>query len=213
MSIGALERKVEDMYSRLMNIIRVGRVTLQESKSRVRVEFEDRDSIQSYSLLVISKGSKDDKDYWMPTIDEPVLCLFLPIGIEQGFVVGPYYPDDLESPETSFDRRSITFKDGTVVRYDKAAHAMSVDIPTEGSSLAITVNGPVTVNAPKIDLGQPLSLEPIVLGDKLAAWITDHLKPWLNDHHHGDNVKPAVPFQESDGGSGGNVYSTKNKTQ
>lgn len=221
MSMYELTRRIDNLQSIVMNLFRVGVVTEVEDKSRVRVKFEDRDDLPSYSLQVIQMNSKDNKDYWLPDIDEPVLCLFLPIGIEQGFVVGAYYPDTLESPETSKDVRSTTYKDGTVVRYDREAHSMTIDIPESGN-LAITVNGPVTVNAPQIDIGEPARLEPIVLGDKLADWITNQLKPWLDGHVHPETQSsytgPAQsgttgPFDEGEGAQGGNVYSTKNKTQ
>lgn len=210
MTINAMERRIDQLESVLSNLIRVGTVTSREPKSRVRVEFKDRGNLQSYSLQVLGKNTLENKDNWMPDIDEPVICLFLPIGIEQGFVVGSYYPDNIEHPDSNLERRGVTFKDGTIVRYDREAHSLEVNIPESGN-LAITVNGPVTVKAPKIDLGQS-GLEPVVLGDKLATWITDQLKPWLDSHNHG-GAAPVEPFQPGEGASGGNVYSTKNKSQ
>ena len=73
--------------------------------------------------------------------------------------------------------------------------------------------------APKIELGQPGSLEPIVLGNKLRDWINDTLVPWLNSHTHtssspGSPTSPPIkPFQAGSAQSGGAIYSKKNSSQ
>lgn len=221
MSMYELTRRIDNLQSVVMNMFRVGVVTEVEDKSRVRVKFEDRDDLPSYSLQVIQLNSKDNKDYWLPDIDEPVLCLFLPIGIEQGFVVGAYYPDTLTSPETSKDVRSVTFKDGTAVRYDRESHTLTVDVSPDGGNVVVNAQTQVTVNSPVIHLGENADLEPSVLGDKLAEWISDELKPWLDSHVHPAGTPmtgtaqsgSTGPFEEGSGAQGGAVYSTKNKNQ
>jgi phage baseplate assembly protein V len=206
-----LERQIQDLNSRLSNIIRIGTVTsVKPEKQTARVVFSDRDETESYDLFVMVKNSKENKDDHMPDIDEEVLCLFLPIGIETGFVIGAYYSDENTPPASTNDKRITKYKDGTTISYDRENHALDINIPENGS-VNITVNGPATIKAPTIDLGES-NLQPMVLGDNLAAWITSKLKPWLDAHEHG-GPPPATPFDPGNGASGGNVYSTKNKTQ
>lgn len=205
------ERQLQELNSRLSNLIRIGTVTsVKPEQQTARVVFDDRDETESYDLFVLVKNSKENKDDHMPDIDEEVLCLFLPIGIETGFIIGAYYNKDNAPPSNTVDKRVTQYKDGTTVSYDREQHNLDISIPESGS-LSITVNGPVTVKAPQIDLGES-GLQPMVLGDNLAAWITSTLKPWLDEHNHG-GAAPVTPFSPGSGESGGNVYSTKNKTQ
>lgn len=91
--------QVKDMEGRLQSIeeasnntVRVGTVVNRDPANyRVRVEFKDNDGLVSYWCQVLALRSYKDKYFWMPEIDEMVLCLFLPYGHEQGFVVGSLY--------------------------------------------------------------------------------------------------------------------------
>jgi phage baseplate assembly protein V len=41
----------------------------------------------------------------------------------------------------------MLFKDGSSATYDRALHSLTIDLPTEDSSLTVTVNGNVTLSA------------------------------------------------------------------
>ena len=123
------EYKLNEIQSLLSNLIRVGTVTsLIEGDARARVVFEDRDNTESYDLLVLVKNTKDNQDYWMPDVDEQVLCLFLPIGIEQGFILGSYYTKLNPRPASSANVRKVKFKDGTVIEYDRESRRLLADV-------------------------------------------------------------------------------------
>lgn len=80
------------------------------------------------------------------------------------------------------------------------------------------IKGHTWYNAPTIDLGNG-DLEPMVLGDKLAAW-AEQLTIWLDTHIHIGNlgsptsppIQPQQPASQSEVWKGGNVYSKKNRT-
>lgn len=209
--------------AKLNNLFRLGTVTsLQEDKALARVVFEDRDNMESANLPVLVRNSLKNKDYWMPDIGEQVLCLFLPIGMEAGFIVGSYYVNDNTPPVTAGSKRAVEFEDGTTVEYDREAHRLTVDVPESGGELVINTQAKVTVNSPAIDLGEDGSLEPSVLGDQLASWIESTLKPWLDSHNHIGNLgaptgpaqaAPSGPFNPGSGAAGGGVYSQKNRNQ
>lgn len=203
----------DELRSVLSELIRVGKVTsTNDEQASARVQFADRDDVVSYDLPVIVKNTLQNKDYWMPDINEQVLCLFLPIGIEQGFIIGSFYTGVVSANQNTKEVREAKFKDGTSVSYNRENHTLTVDVPPEGGNIVVNAHTKVTVNSPKIDLGESASLEPSVLGDKLAAWITSELKPWLDSHNHG-GATPTSPFSPGTGASGGAVYSTKNKNQ
>lgn len=212
----------DDVLALLSEVIRVGIVSsTDDAGPTVRVKFTDRDDVVSYDLSVLMKNTKKNKDYWIPEVNEQVLCLFLPNGIEQGFVLGSLYSKETLPPASSKDKRKTLFEDGTSVEYDRATHTLTVDVPASGGNVIVNAHTSVTVNSPKVDLGEPSSLEPSVLGDKLAAWITGQLKPWLDSHNHVAGPSPTSPasggphgpFNPGNGAAGGNVYSTKNRNQ
>ncbi len=206
-----LERKLQQLDSRLSNIFRVGTVTsLKPGEHKARVVFEDRDELESFDLLVLVKNTQENKDYAMPDINEQVLCCFLPIGLEQGFIVGSYYTKANAPTESTEAKRVTEYKDGTRIEYDRDAHQLDITIP-EAGAVNINVNGKATIKAKEIDLGES-ALQPVVLGDNLAQWVKNELKDWLDTHHHG-GPPPVTPFDEGEAATGGNVYSTKNKTQ
>lgn len=119
-----------------------------------RVIFDDENSIVSYDLPVMQRNSFGNKDYQMPDVGEDVLCLFRGNGFEDGVIIGSFYAGEVRPPETTVDRRTIVFKDGTRVCYDRATHVLSLNI--EGTSIifdrqtgTITVPDTVTVNCMK----------------------------------------------------------------
>lgn len=93
---------------------------------------------------------------------------------------------------------------------------------TINGKCTIDVQGNTVLRAPNIQLGEDGAVEPSVLGNKLAAWITTELVPWLNQHNHignyGAPTSPAAtgtagPFQAGSGATGGAVYSKVNTNQ
>lgn len=87
-----------------------------------------------------------------------------------------------------------------------------------GKDLVVEVDESVLINCPKIDLGEPSSLEQSVLGKQLEEWINGQLIPWLNSHEHptansGPPSAPSEPFSPGTASPGGSVWSKKNRNQ
>lgn len=214
------DQQIKAMQAQLKNLFRVGTVTsIKPDLCRARVVFPDRDNMESADLQIIVRNTLKDKDYWMPDIGEQVLCFFLPIGLEQGFIIGSYYINDNPPPAVSENKQTVEFEDGTKVEYDREAHKLQIDV-TEGSGqVVINCAGSVTVNSPKIDLGEDSSLEPSVLGDSIATAL-DSLRNEINNAqvigNLGAPTSPILavkPMEFIDLLSGGASYSTKNRNQ
>ncbi|MBQ8699010.1 MAG: phage baseplate assembly protein V [Schwartzia sp.] len=79
----------------------------------------DQDDRTSAELYVISRCTKDTKDYWMPDIGEAVMCILLPNasgkGPGEGFVIGAHYSEVDAPAETDTSVRSIRYKDGSYI--------------------------------------------------------------------------------------------------
>lgn len=103
--------------NQIKNLIRIGTVSAVNGEScSARVAFEDKDNMVSAELPIITIGSRQTKAYWLPEI-----CIFQPnasgSGISKGFVIGAFYSTQDAPVESNADVRSITFADGSFIRY------------------------------------------------------------------------------------------------
>ncbi len=109
------------------NIIRVGRVSsINPNMATARVVFEAQ-GIVSYDLPVLQHQTLKNKDYYMPDIGEHVVCLFLPTGNAEGFILGAIYSDEDRPPVNSQDKRVIQFEDGTQIEYNRSSHTLTIN--------------------------------------------------------------------------------------
>lgn len=131
---------------RLVNqLVRVGTVTsIYPDSPTARVTFDDQDDITSYDLQIIVRNSGKNKDYWTPDVDEQVLCLFLPVGIEQGFILGSYYDSTNPPPANSSDIRTTIFSNGTTIKNDRVGNKLSI---AAVGDVEITATGNITMKA------------------------------------------------------------------
>ena len=139
--------KVEERFN---HFVRVGVVvSTNPGSGTVRVQFTDADGMVSHDLPVLVPKTMDDKYYHMPDVEEQVLAIFLPLGLEQGFVLGSFYSKSDPVPVKDQDRHHVRFKDGTTVDYDRAKHLLKVDCVGR-----VVVNSAVKVQvaAPNIEL-------------------------------------------------------------
>ncbi|WP_240198326.1 phage baseplate assembly protein V [Salmonella enterica] len=82
---------MNDLETLIRQLIRVGVVSdIDEKGVTARVTFDDQDNVTSASLQVIVKNTDENADYWMPDVGEQVLCLFFPVGPQQGFILGSF---------------------------------------------------------------------------------------------------------------------------
>jgi phage baseplate assembly protein V len=126
--MGADTQLLEDSVKQL---IRVGFVVGREDGfHRVRVEVPDTTSgaLTTHSLQVLTMRAKEDRSYDLPDVGDQVLCLFLPFGKEVGFVLGSMYSEEEMPPVDSGDKTHRTYKDGTVMEYDRDSHQYTADI-------------------------------------------------------------------------------------
>jgi len=137
----------------LSQLVRVGVVSsIDESAVTARVTFDDQDDLTSYNLSVVVKNTDKNADYWMPDIDEQVVCLFLPLGVQQGWILGSFYDETHKPPSNTADRRVVRFGNGTTVANDRANNLFSLDAQGD---VVVTATGTVTIKAPKVIIDAP----------------------------------------------------------
>lgn len=125
------DKQLGDLESIVLNLVRVGKVdVINPGGATARVVFEDRDDMQSYDLRVLKKNTLKNKDSWSPDINEEVVCIFLPTGLESGFILGSYNTDENPPPDGTENKRSTVFEDGTRIEYDRKSSTLLADLGT-----------------------------------------------------------------------------------
>lgn len=110
------------------NWIRIGEVSsVDPAKCTARVVFDDEDGYVSDDLPIVQRNTQNTKDFWLPAVGEDVICLFLPCGEEDGFILGSFYADEIEPPTSSATKRYTEYPDGTVTEYDWESHELTVN--------------------------------------------------------------------------------------
>lgn len=131
----------------IKNIIRIGRVSsVDVNTNTARVAFSDKDDLVSGNLMIVNRGSMADKDYWIPDIDEQVLCLMMPNksgqGLNEGFILGSFFSTEDEPQERSADVRAVKFGDGTVIKHDRSTGNLTINAT---GNISIVAGGTVTI--------------------------------------------------------------------
>ncbi|GAV24814.1 baseplate assembly protein [Carboxydothermus islandicus] len=154
------------MENILKNLIKIGRVSsVNPNTATARVLFEAQ-GLVSHDLPVLQRQTLRNKDYWLPDVGEYVVCIFLPTGNADGFILGSIYSDDDQLPASSKDKRVILFEDGTKLEYDRASHTLTINAVGPINIVAsgnINVTGDVIADGislknhvhPENDLGGP----------------------------------------------------------
>ena len=153
-----LMNRLAALESRLNQVLRVCTVvSVQDAAATVRVKLPDSGNMVSQPLPVLTRKSQDDKDYDLPDVGEQVVCVFLPIGLEQGFVLGSHYQQVDKPPVSDRNKWHRMFKDGTFIEYDRANHALTgsiqgtIDIEATGTA-KLSSETEIQLQAPTIRL-------------------------------------------------------------
>ena len=130
----------------LENMFFVGVVTsVNASEGTVRVTRQDKDNKVTGELMVLQRGTVSTKDFWLPGIDDQVLCLLLPNysgkGTGTGFVLGAFYSAADKPVESDPGTRSVHYADGSYIR----ASGGNIEIHAAGD-VTITSGGNINLN-------------------------------------------------------------------
>ena len=136
--------------------IRVGEVTsIDPQKHTARVSFPEDDNNVSYDLAVLCRNTYSNQDYGMPDVGEDVLCLFLPEGIEDGFILGSFYAGEVSPPTGNADERKTVFSDGANFTYNRVTHSFDIQIGAskihaDQSSITAETSATIKAKAPSV---------------------------------------------------------------
>lgn len=106
-------------------MVKTGKVSsVDEKKGTARVLFPDRGESVSGDLFIIVPFTLSGKAYYMPSINERVVCIFDECGT--GFIIGSFYADNRLPPLGDKNKVYVDFNDGTVLRYDKKENLLDI---------------------------------------------------------------------------------------
>lgn len=156
-------RQDDNSENALSMVIRVGEVTSVDAAAhKAAVTFDDDDGQTSGMLPVIIPNTLENRDHCLPDIGEDVLCLFLPTGTEEGFILGSFYAGNVNTPESSVDVRAVTFKDETRIAYDRSGHKLTADVKgdvsvTATGKIEMKSDAQISLTAPQIVFNGPIN--------------------------------------------------------
>ena len=109
----------------------------------VVVRRPDKDDRTTAELYVVSRCTHLTKDYWMPYIDDQVLCILTPNhsgkGPGAGYVIGAIYSKADPPAESDTNTRSVRYKDGSY-------------IVNKSGEMEIHASKSLTITAPQINI-------------------------------------------------------------
>lgn len=133
-----------DIKDFVSNMIQTGYVSsIDASTGTARVKLPDHNDKVTAPLLVLQRGTRTTKDFWMPAVDDQVVCLLLSNasgkGSTAGFILGAVYSEVDAVPGGSGD---------TVRVLD---HKGSMQIKCSGD-ISIESGASITLTAPTINI-------------------------------------------------------------
>ncbi|WP_392559358.1 phage baseplate assembly protein V [Orbus mooreae] len=158
---------IEDI---LKKYIRHGTITSVNSDNTARVQFSDLDNLVSYNLPILVHNAGKNKQQSPPDIGCCAVCLMLPTGDSDGFVLGCYYDTKNTPPVTDLSKKMHwSFDDGTIIEYDTKAHKLLVDVKGSIEGKATTS---AVIECPDITLKGNVKIMgtlQVMLGDVIVA--------------------------------------------
>lgn len=119
-----------------MRHVDIGRVSaIYPERATARVLFEDKggEEVVSRELALVGRGSIRVKDYWIPKIDELVVCIFVEGSAKQGYILGSIFNDIDQVPIKGESKRHVEFEDGAFVQYDTKTKNMTIKLVGDGT--------------------------------------------------------------------------------
>lgn len=148
------EHTISDILRRLENLIRIGTIAeVDHELAQVRVEYA-KDSNGNPVLSAwrpwLTHRAGNDADWWAPEVGEQIMLLSPSGDLAMAIVLPAINQDAFLPPANSADIRHITFKDGAVIEYDRAAHHLKAVLPAGAttelvSDGGLSITGDVTV--------------------------------------------------------------------
>lgn len=140
---------INQLWQVLTELVFIGQVSsINDEDGTAVVTRSDRDDKVTAPLEVLTRGSKNTKDYWVPAIDDQVLCIMLPnkngSGYNEGFILGSFFSEVDRVPAGASSNHRILNTPGDLtinVGGTLNINASEGDVIVNGISLVNHVHG------------------------------------------------------------------------
>lgn len=165
----------------LKKIIRWGTIVSVNTNNTARVQFSDIDNIISYDLHILVNNANKNRYQAPPDVGCNALCVMLPTGHSDGFIVGTFYNTKNPAPIDSLNQvLHWSFEDGTILNYDTSTSTLTADVqgPVEiktASTALVDAATSATVRCPDIQLQGDVTITgnlTVVAGGAVVAEIS-----------------------------------------
>ncbi|MEC8887362.1 MAG: phage baseplate assembly protein V [Pseudomonadota bacterium] len=136
----------------LANLIRIGRISAVDHAQAVATVDFDGEVVPD---LLWSKQRMGDDRYWhAPSVGEQVIVLSVSGDLSQGVIIAAIAQDQFADVAQDAHPK-IQFSDGTIVRYDKSNHTLTVDASASSSTVHVLCDQAQVVAASQVTIDTP----------------------------------------------------------
>lgn len=138
-----LSTDISELLRLILNMIRVGAVIdIDYDAQLVRVQVGK--NTPTWRPWAVYRAG-DAQTWWPPSLGEQVILLSPEGNFDNAVILPALYSNKFQPPSTNPAHHTTRYKDGAVVQYDSATHALTATLP--GGTSVSAVPGTVTSNA------------------------------------------------------------------
>lgn len=178
-----LNARISELERIVANMTRPGVIVATNYANPPKVQVKVGDNTTGWLPWAGSRAAPSGNQSWEPPEEGEQVLVLSPSGdYAQGYVVPGIYQNSALPFSSNPDVSGTKYKDGALITYDRAAHALAATIPAEGNA-TVTISGvtfTVTDSGVEISGGNlTVSGNVTANGDVLAGSIS------LTNHVHG----------------------------
>lgn len=141
------ELALPDLERRQANAIRYGTVA-EVDYANARVKIKSGNITTAWLPWAAGRASGAKRRWDPPEVGEQVAVISPGGDLSQGLVLPGVYQSSAAAPSDSADKDSTVYSDGTVIEYDRAAHALTADLQgtklfADRNKIELTIGGTV----------------------------------------------------------------------
>lgn len=134
-----------DLERRQANGVRYGTIA-EVDLAKARVKIKSGNITTTWLPWAAGRASGAKRRWDPPEVGEQVAVISPGGDLTQGLVIPGVYQESAGAPSASADKDSTVYSDGTVIEYDRAAHALTADLQgtkvyADRSKIELTIGG------------------------------------------------------------------------